>query len=119
MWGLGSQRVEFYSTPFVVLTGTFTGEVLCFPEPVRGSFGLQSYLATLKERISSSFSHWPSLVDQGGRGMLIVLLAPPIPGHALRLVHRERSGNDQHYQGSACSGGQLDPYLAEIGTRQR
>ena len=40
---------------------------------------------------------------------LLVLLTPPVPGHAPRLVHRQRRGHEQHQQ--AASRLNHNPYL--------
>ena len=46
---------------------------------------------------------------------LLVLLTTPVPGHASRLVHRQRRGHEQHQQGGTGVGHELDPQPAEIG----
>ena len=49
---------------------------------------------------------------------LLVLLTPPVPGHAPRLVHRQRRGHEQHQQAARGVDHELNPQPAEIGTGQ-
>jgi hypothetical protein len=43
-------------------------------------------------------------IDDCRRRTLLVLLPPPVPGHAPRLVHRQRRGHEQEQQGTTGVG---------------